>query len=415
MGFFDRFKKKKETPATQQTFDKFCPKCGAGVKRDAPKCPNCGFDFNTRYEKQSESAVKVETNAGPINLKVEVYTPVNSTRELESYVRNGITYRVFANTEVGYTMTTSVPEYNEVLVFYTFLSKYPTIKAPSDLRECDYPHFMFSNIGIEVVGKVHKELFDKGFYEKAGNRDALVNLKVGEIKEIIGKLGLSIKGKKEDLIDGLISQADEYELKNLINSQYYKISENGRQWMSDHELEYEYYTSEKEYSSFESYKRVRSKKSPDDIRLEESLKEIATDKVDFGRYAYDSVISILKKKGDNRGIVVCYLKELLIDMSGALNYDGWKRCNFARDIIRETNIVAFTPYLLRTFPTLKDFYEPSMIEEAYSIKLPVNACSIEDFRDIAEMMLDGTMDESTQKAYISKLSAKLVEIGIEKH
>ena len=223
MGFFDRFKKRKETPTAQQTFDKFCPKCGAGVKRDTPKCPNCGFDFNTRYEKQSESTVKVETNAGSISLKVEALTPVNSTRELESYVRNGITYRVFEKTEGGYTMTTSVPEYNEVLVFYTFLSKYPTIKAPSDLRECDYPHFMFSNIGIEVVGKVHKELFDKGFYAKAGNRDALVNLKVGEIREIIGKLGLSIKGKKEDLIDGLISQADEYELKTLINSQRFRI------------------------------------------------------------------------------------------------------------------------------------------------------------------------------------------------
>lgn len=415
MGFFDRFKKKKETPTAQQTFDKFCPKCGAGVKRDTQKCPNCGFDFNTRYEKQSESTVKAETNAGSISLKVEVSTPVNSTRELESYVRNGITYRVFEKTEGGYRMTTSVPEYNEVLVFYTFLSKYPTIKAPSDLRECDYSHFMFSRVGIEVVGKLHKELFDKGFYEKAGNRDSLVNLKVGEIREIIGKLGLSIKGKKEDLIDGLISQADEYELKTLMNSQYYKVSEYGQKWMSDHELEYEYYTSEKEYSSFESYKRVRSKKSLDDIRLEESLKEIATDKVDFGRYAYDSVISILKKKGDNRGIVVCYLKELLIDMSGALNYDGWRRCNFARDIIREANIVEFSPYLLRTFPTLKDFYEPSMIEEAYSIKLPINACSTEDFRDIAEMMLDGTMDEQTQKAYISKLSTKLVEIGIEKH
>lgn len=56
-----------------------------------------------------------------------------------------------------------------------------------------------------------------------------------------------------------------------------------------------------------------------------------------------------------------------------------------------------------------------MIEEVYSLKLPINACSIDDFRDIAEMMLDGTMDESTRQAYINKLSTKLVEIGISKH
>ena len=64
---------------------------------------------------------------------------------------------------------------------------------------------------------------------------------------------------------------------------------------------------------------------------------------------------------------------------------------------------------------LSSRYEPSMIEEVYNLKLPVNACSIDDFRDIAEMMLDGTMDESSRQAYINKLSTKLVEIGISKH
>lgn len=415
MGLFDFLKKKKEEPKVQKTFDKFCPKCGAGTKKEAQKCPNCGYDFNTRYEKVAEKTETVGTSAGPISMKVGISTPADSSRELESYVKNGITYRVFEKTEGGYTMTRSVPEYNEVLVFYTFLRKYPTIKAPSDMRECDYPHFMFSNIGIDVVGKLHKELFDKGFYERAGNRESLSNLKVGEIKAIIEKLGLSIKGKKEDLIDGLVSQADEYELKNLINSQFYKISEHGQQWMNSHELEYEYYTSEKEYPSFEAYKRVRYKKSTEDLQYEECLKEIRTDKVDFGRYAYDTLISILKKRGDNRAVVICYLKELLIDMSGALNYDSWKGCKFDRSIIRECNRIYFTPHLLKTFPTLKDYYEPSMIEEAFSIALPINACSIEDFRDIVEMMLDGTMDESTRNAYQHKLSTRLVELGLSKH
>ena len=57
---------------------------------------------------------------------------------------------------------------------------------------------------------------------------------------------------------------------------------------------------------------------------------------------------------------------------------------------------------------------PEMIEEAYSISLPINACSIENFRDIAEMMFDGTMDEQTRKAYEKKLCQKTVDLGLHR-
>ena len=78
-------------------------------------------------------------------------------------------------------------------------------------------------------------------------------------------------------------------------------------------------------------------------------------------------------------------------------------------------MIYFTPYLLRTFPKYKDYYEPTMIEQAYKLRLPINACSIDDFRDIAEMMFDGTMDESTRNQYLTRLKKKLVEIGLSKH
>lgn len=415
MGLFDFFKKKKETAPTKQAYEKFCPKCGAGVKNDAKVCPNCKYDFNTTGEVISKLQGTVSTNNGTVAYCVEVSTPTNVAREIGTFVKNGITYHSYEKYENGYHMSYDIPEYNQTLAYCTFLKKYPTIQKPSDMRECDYSHYTFSHIGVEIVSDLHKELFDKGFYEESASRDALEKLKVGEIKEIIEKLGFTIKGKKEDLIDGLVSQASEPELKSMLPIVIYRISQFGQSWLTEHELEYEFYTSDTEYESFEAYKRICTKKSIDDIEIEKCMQEIRKDKKDFGRYAYDSLISIYKKRGNTREVVICYLKELLIDVSGALNYDSWKSTGFSRSIIRECNTIYFTPYLLKTFPTLKDYYEPNMIEEVYSLKLPINACSIDDFRDIAEMMLDGTMDESTRQTYINRLSTKLVEIGISKH
>lgn len=141
------------------------------------------------------------------------------------------------------------------------------------------------------------------------------------------------------------------------------------------------------------------------------MKSIQNDAKSFGRYDYDTLIEILKTEGNMREVVICYLKELLIDMSGALNYDSWRRGGFDNEIIEMCNTIVFTPHLVKMFPKIKDYYEPSMIDEAYNLKLPVNACSRDDFKDIAEIMFDGTMDTDTMKGYQRRLSKKLIEIG----
>ena len=60
--------------------------------------------------------------------KNTVTQPRNITSDLGTYEKNGIRYHRYSKTMNGATITESVPEYNEVLVFYTFLNKYP--RAP---------------------------------------------------------------------------------------------------------------------------------------------------------------------------------------------------------------------------------------------------------------------------------------------
>ena len=312
-------------------------------------------------------------------------------------------------------MRYTIPEYNEVLAYTTFLNKYPRIKKPELLNESDYPHIVFSKVGINNVQQLHRELHSKGFYKRANIRETLSGYKVADIKSIITQLGLVIKGKKEDLIDSLISQVDEDQLASLIPDEYYVISDFGNKWMSEHELEYDWHTASEDYPDFADYAAFRSQYSKYQIEMDRYLADIKNDKKSFGRYSYDGLLKLYELDGNKREATICLLKELLIDMSGALNYSEWKEWHFDRDIIESSNLIYFTPYLLKTFPKYKDFYEPSMIAQAYKLRLPVKACSLDDFRDIAEMMFDGTMDEDTRRQYISRLSQKLVEIGLSKH
>ena len=199
-------------------------------------------------------------------------------------------------------------------------------------------------------------------------------------------------------------------LSSMIGNQYYVISDYGKQWMTEHEMEYDWYNDDEEMP-FAAYKVLRSKKGTHEIEKDRCLKTIQTDAKSFGRYDYDTLIEILKAEGNMREVVICYLKELLIDMSGALNYDSWRRGGFDSEIIEMCNTIVFTPHLVKMFPRIKDYYEPSMIDEAYNLKLPVNACSRDDFKDIAEIMFDGTMDTDTMKGYQRRLSKKLIEVG----
>jgi len=421
MGFFDFFKKKekavpeKKEVEEEKHYDKFCPFCGAGMMEGDQFCSNCGKIINEgKVLSATTHTIKTETGFLDVSVKIEE-VPDSKRKDKGTYTRNGIVYHQYEETKDGFTSGWSVPEYNEVLCFYTFLNKYRTIKKPEFLKEADYPHMMFNNIGIDKVKKLHTELFEKGFYSKASNKEILETYKVGEIKEVISKCQLDIRGKKDDLISDLVAKANPEQLSQLLGDSYLSISDYGRKWMEDHQLEYEFYTSNEEFDSFEEYKKVRSKYSEEDLDMKRCLKEIKKDKKDFGRYTYDEIIGLLREKeGKEKDILLCLLKELLIDLSGALNYDDWKSVGFDKKIVQECVQIYFTPYLLKELPKYKTYYSEDMIEEAYSISLPMNICSKETYKEIVEMMLDGTLDGQTRQDYCSELKKLASEFGLSK-
>ena len=408
MGLFDFFRKKgsstepsKEKP--KKTYTKFCPKCGIGIEETTEKCPHCGKMIN-----EGEVIKTIHRNG----VTVEVSKPAPGVKTLGKYTRNGITYvKEERIDDTGLCVTIDIPEYNEVYYFFKFLTKYPIIKAPQYIQPGNYSSWYFWKEGIKDYITLHKTLVSRGFYSRATNEEILSTYKVGEIKELITQLGITAKGKKDDLIQGVISQTDEGTLNRLLGDQLQSISEMGEQWMETHQEEYDYYTAEDEFPSFDAYKSFWSEHDPEQEKKKKLLREIATDKQSFGRYAYDGLISIYKKKeGMEKEIMLCLLKELMLDLSGAMSYYDWKHyLSLGGDPSELHAMIDFTPYLMKTIPKYKSFYEESLADKAYELNLPVKVCDLATFKEIIEIILDGAMDQDTINDYRHMLIGKAKE------
>lgn len=343
-----------------------------------------------------------------------IFNYLKKTKELESYTKNGIKYITIEETdETGDYVTRSIIEYNEVLFFIQFMIKYETAPRPDLAKEIDFSRWYFMNYDIKNICDLYSKICERGFYGPANNETVLRTMKVVEIKEVIAKFGLKITGKKDELIASLLSQVNESSLKEALNSNLYSITPDGKKWMSEHMDEYNYHTSEKSFSSFEAYKEYWATHNKDDVKMEEYLQETRTNKINFGRYAYDGIISLLSKEsGKERDILVCLGKELLIDLSGALSYESWKNNEWDEEICTHVAIY-FTPYLLRTIPKYIDYYDENIIDDVFKLELPMNVCSKDIYKDIIEMIFEHSIDNDTEKQYVDMLRDKAFNFAKE--
>lgn len=168
-----------------------------------------------------------------------IYT-LEDYKEVDQLNRNGLVFHVFEHKQLFNRI--EIPEYNDVYAYYTLLLKYPLIMRP-DILTGDYFHYGFYwDLGQKRPQELAKEMFDKGFYSVASPGEILSTYKEKEIRVLIEKYGLSIKGRKQKLIEEFVKQADNDKLAKELGDEYYSVSEFGKKWMEEHKKEYELFT-----------------------------------------------------------------------------------------------------------------------------------------------------------------------------
>lgn len=109
-----------------------------------------------------------------------------------------------------------------LLLEYCKKGKYPN-------PEGGYQRFWWFDYGVKSVGTVLKNLEKDGFIRIALPTDLLPSLKTDELKSILSSLQLTTTGKKTDLVERIKQNADNDQLKSMVRSDKYTLTELGEQ------------------------------------------------------------------------------------------------------------------------------------------------------------------------------------------
>ena len=110
--------------------------------------------------------------------------------------------------------------YPSELVMLSCAEKYKT-------NETNFPAYFTNTYEIANPAKMLKNLQAKGLIEVGTAKDVLDGFKLPELKEIASSLGITVKGKKADIVAQL-SEADEESLSRYVKERTWRLTESGK-------------------------------------------------------------------------------------------------------------------------------------------------------------------------------------------
>ena len=110
--------------------------------------------------------------------------------------------------------------YPSELVMLSYAEKYKT-------NETNFPAYLTYTYEITNPAKMLKSLHSKGYIEVGAAKDSLDRFKLSELKEIASSLGITVKGKKANIVAQL-SEIDEESLSQFVKDRMWKLTESGQ-------------------------------------------------------------------------------------------------------------------------------------------------------------------------------------------
>lgn len=312
------------------------------------------------------------------------------------------------------TVTTTVePDYSEPeiqsdqgdyakAVFLYAYSKASPIKARGD-----YQGYLLYECGIRNAPAYHRALVDQGYLERSSVRDVLSAHKVDELKAALADFNLPTTGKKAALIDRLMDNCGEDELRSRFPEETYAISEKGQKFLDEH-IAYVFLHRHKDWGI--TWQDFDLAKKPG-FSVNDTLWAIFNKRVlrstSFGRNEYFCMFELLMEEKKYKNSVEMLLRVIYIDVSGAeglpylkMYQEGSFTAKEARDSFHAAVILA--PGLFVRLSKLHEYYEEAFVDRIFQWRLPVNICSKSLFLEMVNATFDGTFDE---EMFYKKLKA----------
>ncbi|MBE5849761.1 MAG: hypothetical protein E7298_06310 [Lachnospiraceae bacterium] len=252
-------------------------------------------------------------------------------------------------------------------------------KKPSPIKKRDaYPEYFFYELGIQNAKEYHENLIRDGFLEEAGIEHYLAALKVDQIKELLSVNGLDTKGKKDELINRIVSTYSAEQLSPIIQERVYVLSSYGSDFLKEHEDYIKLHQNknwEISYTEYDNAKYQNPSLSFGDICWGIFNSRIIKNKgnISLDRNEYFNMYQLLVLENKDKRAMEMLLRIFYIDV------------NVNR---------LFAPAIVKSIGDREEYYDPEYIDKLYSRKLSHMSYSKDRFKEMVEDIINGTFDES---------------------
>lgn len=263
----------------------------------------------------------------------------------------------------------------------------------------EYQRYFEFECGITNPRSYHKHLIKEGYLEPSSTTDIISSLKVSELKIICDSLGISKNGKKQDLVEKIISSSPPNFLCSFTKEELYSLSAKGISFMKEHE----------DYVTLHNHKNW-------DISLEEyvdfkhsfpfygNFRDIVwgifnkrvieySNKYGFLRNNYLNMSYLMKEENNHKEELRYLLYVLFFDVCGVENVEHLEFYDSKEEVYERLSYdcMAFDTRIPSYIASLKDYYEEAYIDKMYSQynRLPLNLCDVTTFKLMISDIFNG--------------------------
>ncbi|MGO5052987.1 SAP domain-containing protein [Lachnospiraceae bacterium LCP25S3_G4] len=298
--------------------------------------------------------------------------------------------------------------YAKTVFFWAF-------RKPSPIRRNgEYASYFLYECGIRDCVDYHKKLISEGYFVEATPNEKLDALKVPELKEILVALSKPVSGKKAELIDRIIENAESDLIEKYCPDRLYVLSAEGQKFLDEHEA----YAELHKHSWGITWMEYDSCAKPGEAYINVVWRiindRLKTADLQEQRNLYLSLHQILREKGNMSDALEMLLKVFYLDFSGIEGencYHLYREGILTKKRLKEDFqiCILLAPGNIKSLSKCKDFYDSEMIDQLYTWQLPMNICSKELFKEIIESGINDCFEEELVNTKLRRSFNRMVD------
>lgn len=291
-------------------------------------------------------------------------------------------------------------DYNKAI----FLNAYGNGKPLK--QNSEYQRYFEFECGITSPRKYHKKLIASGYLQPASIENIISSLKVTELKMICESIGVHKTGKKQVLIERIISSCSPEQITSFVKEPLYSLTPKGSLFLDEHRDYVELHKHKKYGISLEEYISLKNS-----LQFTPTFRDVAWGIFNKRIITYSMAknygllrnnylnMSELSKEEKNYDCELKFLLYVLFFDIYDYNMEYISYCSTKEEAFDCYNCSVFHSCIPNRISELKEYYNENYVNEIYKSYniFTISVCDIDTFKDLISDLFKHT--ESIEQKY----------------